>query len=81
MSRPLPPTGLQSREVRPLSYAEPDDKQPRRQPTTKAPATHDPERVHEQSGPECPQCGGPTVWIGACYRCLRCGFKSACGQD
>ena len=35
----------------------------------------------EEDGPECPQCNGPTVWIGACYRCLRCGFKSACGQD
>ena len=39
------------------------------------------EAADDADGPECPVCGGPSVWYGACYRCPACGFKSACGQD
>lgn len=32
-------------------------------------------------GVECPRCGQPARYVGACFRCDHCGFKSACGQD
>ena len=60
---------------KPFTVAIPDKREPTRQELRQA------ARDWEGDGPECPQCGGPTVEVGACYRCTLCGFKSACGQD
>ena len=62
---------------RPVTQVVPDRREPTRQALRQAAR----EAADNADGPECPACGGPTVWHGACYRCLECGFKGACAQD